>query len=572
MKPRSNPLEGAAPGPLRWPRRALPCGALLLAATAWACSSGGGGAVAPVGATDNASAANDTSAPRTDAGRPGSPGTDSGPPPATPDPGSAVDAGPAQPPGTFSDSMRRIQRMPGSSFVEIQEVRAAPDGMMYFCSGVRGLNVVDARDPGNLRVLRNLVSSAGDFSYPRCQHLFATEDTLLFTNRGDEIQPIPFIAAFSLPDFQELAVYQEDGRIFEQVTQQGDRVYAAMHENGVKLLQLTGQRMIPIGDVGGFKNAWGLEVSGDKLYVGDGSGGFKVVDLAATPPKVVGSLALPGSSQSVQYDADTSTVWVAAGNEGLFAVDVSDPTNPVEVGHVDTPGTSLQATFTRNVTKVFDDGSFESTPFVLVADWGDARIFDVRDRTAPKLVSVETIQTSDSFTRILGASMRSDNIVFLGEWAGMYAYQFIPGVTAPDIKLSAHTLGFNAKAGELAAAVLIIENEGSETLGIDDIEAKSSGAVFSLDKRSLVVQPGEKKTVEITFAPTHDSEVHGDLILRSNDPDEGEARVLLVGNQAGTSVGDDGPEVVARFLDSTDTFRLSDHEGEVTLLAYFATF
>jgi len=104
-------------------------------------------------------------------------GGESGPSPE----GVPTDAGVVDP-GEYEDPFVRRSRLSTSTFIEIQEVRARDDGLVLFCTGVRGLVVADGSDPANMSVERELASSLGSSS-SRCAG-FSIEEARAMKEQG----------------------------------------------------------------------------------------------------------------------------------------------------------------------------------------------------------------------------------------------------------------------------------------------------------------------------------------------------------------------------------------------------
>ena len=75
----------------------------------------------------------------------------------------------------------------------------------------------------------------------------------------------------------------------------------------------------------------------------------------------------------------------------------------------------------------------------------------------------------------------------------------------------------------------------------------------------------------MTFDPATDMAQQGTLSIFSDDPDEAEYRVVLIGNRAGLSTGDEAPDFTFSDLNGF-SHTLSAQRGKPVLLAYFATF
>ncbi len=464
------------------------------------------------------------------------------------------DAGAIEP-GSYEDPLVFLSRMPGSTFIEIQEVRVRDDGTVGFCTGVRGLQIVDASSGNSMQLRGSVGSSLGNSQFPRCQHLAFDGELVYVTNKGDEIQPTPFISAVSMSgQLREVATHTKAGRTFEGIAASAGIVYAAMHSDGLAILRRAGDQFDELGTVGGLTNAWGVAVAGSTVYVADGAGGLAVIDASdPSQARVIGRAETGGTAQSVVLDGDTA--FVAAGSVGLVAVDISKPDQPTVLSTMDTPGTALQVAV--------------SNGRAYIADWNDIRVFDVSDPTSPSPLASERIETDEPFSRVLGLSVRGET-VFAGEWTGLYAYEFMPERSAPDIGIAGETVEFgNVDTGETDAVAVIVRNDGSELLVAYELE--TANGPFEVNSKSLVLNPGESGVVEVFYTPETGLEDHGDLIIRSDDPDEAERRVPLVGNRLGFGVGDTAENVRVRLLGGGE-FNSEDEAGKIVVLAYFATF
>lgn len=475
----------------------------------------------------------------------------------TPQPVPADDGGVVDP-TTYPDPMELLDRAPGSSFVEIQEVRARADGLVFFCSGVQGLNIIDATEPSQLKALHRLEFREGSSSYPRCQHLALIDSWVYVSNKGDEISPTPFVTAFDLSGStpREIGSFKQDGRTFEGLAAAGDYVYVAMHGDGLGVLQRNQDGLDLVGSVGGIANAWGVAVVGETVYVADGSGALVTVDVSnPAAPVVLGSVAIAGSAQSVEVDVDSQIAYVAAGQGGLVAIDVSNPAQPTQIAVADTPGTALQVAL---------DGTR-----AYLADWNDVRVFDISTPTSLVQIASERVEVGGGFPRVLGIGAHND-VAFLGEWAGLYSYQLYPDRKAPDLWLSERTIDFGTlAAGAKDAAVVILRNDGLERLVVWGVESSSSE--FSTDKQQLIIEPGEVTTLEVLHESADGLRTAGTLTLRSDDPNDQARPIGLEANGPGVGVGDAAPEIELNLVNG-NTWRLSDQRGEVVLLSYFATF
>jgi hypothetical protein len=460
-------------------------------------------------------------------------------------------------PSRYQDPWELQARMPGSSFVEILEVRAVDDKRVMFCSGVSGVNVVDVSNPAAPERTHQLVSSLSSPSFPRCQHLASSGDVVYFSNRGDEIQPTPFVAAVDISgEAREVGVYTESGRSFEGLAVDGAYVYAAMHGDGVAVLELTASTLELRATISDFENAWGLAISDDVLYVADGTGGLVTVDVTdPTNASLLGRVETGGSAQSVEIDADAGVAFVAAGTTGLVTIDVTDPNQPTLLATVDTPGSALQVALANG--------------HAYIADWNDARVFDVQDPSSPTLIATERVPVSRGFPRVLGIGANGQH-AYLGEWTGLYSYRLTPERSAPDLQPSQRTVRLNGVAdGSEAAFALILTNQGNAPLVAWSLS--TTEGPFSVSPSELHLEPNAQAAVEIRYAPEAGADTSACMAVLSDDPDEPTLKIELLGNEPAAGLGQQAPEVVARLVDG-GVWRLSEQRGKVVVLSYFATF
>lgn len=112
------------------------------------------------------------------------------------------------------------------------------------------------------------------------------------------------------------------------------------------------------------------------------------------------------------------------------------------------------------------------------------------------------------------------------------------GVDAPgpDIEPSALSLDFGTvSVGSTGMLPLVIANAGGGPLNVGTLEQTGSGgfAVRSGDISGYTIPAGQSQTVLLAYVPTHDMGDAGALRIPSDDPDEPEVVVQLLGNGGG---------------------------------------
>ena len=467
-----------------------------------------------------------------------------------------ADAGPL--PDPENDNLVPVQRYtqrggaPGPSFVEILDVEAT-EQVVYLCTATQGLLVVSRTEP-DLPIVGAGVPAQGVGR--RCQHVALDGDIAVVTNRGDEYSPTPHVTLFDVSDGwfpAEIGSVASSGESFEGVEVLAPGVYAVgLHGEGVAVLERSGSTLTEIARVTDIHNAWDLELAGSVLYVAEDSG-VAVVDVGdPRAPVKLASIALPGTTKHLEHSE--GALVAASGASGFHVLDASTPSSPQLLGSVDTPGSVLMTSLVGTA--------------LFVADWNDVRVYDIADGRAPELVATETIDVR-GFSRVLALDADPEAL-FVGEWTGLYEYEFFPDRQAPDIRLGAVQLQFPQTApGEQSAISLIVANEGSLTLDVTDVET-TEGFVPLTTTASIA--PGENDFIEVRFQPTTPSQTLGKLTLTTNDPDQLEIELGMAGNIPGLAVGAPIPSWSWTNLQDGEPISTAALRGQVILLSYFATF
>jgi hypothetical protein len=161
--------------------------------------------------------------------------------------------------------------------------------------------------------------------------------------------------------------------------------------------------------------------------------------------------------------------------------------------------------------------------------------------------------------------------MLVGNWHVIYSYGVQADLQAPDIVLpeAINLLDFGAvAAGDSRTIPIAVRNQGTAPLTV--VDASTSHPSFTIEPRQMRIAPGGTATVEVRYAGTggHESAI---VTLESDDPAEPVRSGFLTANQPGLGVGKPLPEVTVNLVDGGE-WSSTDSEGEVMLLAYFATF
>ncbi|MEM6295662.1 MAG: hypothetical protein AAGA54_30595 [Myxococcota bacterium] len=475
---------------------------------------------------------------------------------AEPPPPVVCDEPPSQ---TTVDGLVHRGRAEGDTFIEILDLQSRGD-LVYSCTATQGVTIWDAREDAPPLVVQNVgPPGLAHPQFPRCQHiaLDASTDRAVITNRGDEVQPTPWLYLYDLSDPSQpvaLKGWSGDASI-EGVVLDGNRIYAAAHTSGVLVFEDQGDALVQVGAFADdASDAWKPLLVGDTLYVAEGSTGLRVYDVSGDDPVLQATLALPGSSKDLELDGDT--LFIAA-SSALAAVDVSDPSAPEVVGERETLGTAV-------ALALGEDG------LLYTAEWDELRAYDRSQPDMPRVWS-EVVPTGDPISRVLTvAADPARPRIYAGEWTGMQVFDAQPDPTGPDIVASPLAVQFGrVEPGDSEDRVFVIRNEGDQPLEV--FGTASHKDAVQLRESCFTVEPGDAYAVEVRFTPDSQNISAGHIALMTNDPDEPEYRLRFVGNAAGADVGDPMVDFVLQDLEGNAWSR-EDLEGKVVLLAYFATF
>lgn len=493
-------------------------------------------------------------------------------PGATGDPDASMpDAGPeVLQPGTYLSPLVQLKRLQGvKDHLHISEVRLRDDGLLLQCAYTFG--VADTTDASDMEYLSQNITHVvpGAVRDPGCLHLAWNGDIVYTTHRGNLRNPA-FLSGWDISDPAapvQIPVLQEPDISYEGIDVANGNIYVGLHENGLGVYTSDASNNVTrIGTATGFTNAWGVYARDNTVFVADGPGGLVTVD-ATDPanPTVLGRVLTGGQARGVVANGDIA--YVAAGSAGLVVVDISDLANPAVLGAAQMPGSAIRVDYSEG--------------HAFVAAWNDARVYDVSTPASPRLVGAVRLTHDDDdvldpdrpvpTSRILGIAARGDE-VFIGNWHVLYSYKLYSERQAPNIRLpeEASMIDFGPhEIGESKTLPFEVTNQGTAPLTL--LNNWVAGEAFTVEPQQLRVAPGETATLSLTYTATSTELEKGYLQILSDDPQAPLRKAYMVGNQPGLGVGMQLPETTAVLLDGS-TWSSSQTQGNVVLLAYFATF
>jgi hypothetical protein len=191
------------------------------------------------------------------------------------------------------------------------------------------------------------------------------------------------------------------------VTTEGDSVYVVYQNEGIYSYDISGNPERPqVRD--------SLEIPGQALdvyvwdrtaYVAAGDQGLQIISFQEMPPALVGSVDTPGNAQGVFLVG--STIYLADGGSGLQIISVADKSQPFILSSLDTPGDSVAVSASREVLS--DEEKTIRTSAYLADSANGLVIVDVSDPTQP--IQLANYQTEEAVNDVAAFG----SIIYLAE-------------------------------------------------------------------------------------------------------------------------------------------------------------
>lgn len=442
------------------------------------------------------------------------------------------------------DALAWLGRAPGNTFVEITDIDVIDD-TAWVCTGVQGLELYDLSDPTAPVALEEPSFPGESGLFPRCQSVALRADRALVAAHIDEIQEEPWVALLDRSGSGEplvLDVLAPEANI-EEVVWLGEDPLLAAHEDGLLRLSAAGDTLSTSALVDVGANISRLAVDGERVYAGSIEGRLLQLDEALA---LQAEVDLGAPIQAIEPLPD-GRLAVALGSGGVALVSTD--------GGLSHTGTTLTRGTALRLSQL-DDGH------LVVANWEDVRIFDVRG-DAPELVAVEDVFDAGPFPRTLAAAATGD-VVLAGEWTGLHLYRWQPGQASPELT-GPRVIRMPAGPDD-ARVVSELHNEGSLDLHLIEATPPPGWRVEALP---TVIPPGESAWLDLTRLGGA-SEGDASLILLTDDVDESAAAISLRIGGSGATVGDDAPVFSVVGINTGAVHAVGP--GQVTVLSYFATF
>ncbi len=410
---------------------------------------------------------------------------------------------------------------------------------------VQGIEFYDISTPGELNHLANFrLSTGGGGGGIKANSVRASGNYAYFTTYSENGLYVVNISNPSNP--QSLGIVSGTNNLNLENLDLYDNILAvAAHEGGVKLLDISNPSSPVILATISANNAWTVALSNEYLYIAD-EDKISVVDITNVNfPNMVAEVLLTNAVKGLVIE--NGFLYAAIGSDGVDIYNLSNPENPLFLDNYNTTTLAIRiASFSGKLA---------------VADWDDVEILEF-DGTSLNLVGYKN---TGNRTMAIAAK---DNFVYSVEWASIQAFEF-GAIDGPDLDLNTWELNYPfVDNGESYSMTVEVLNNGAETLIITDNYTTNSE--FNILNPLSSLEPGESQSVEIVYNASN-ANASGSYRIYSNDPDEPEIICETNGNIDGANVGEPAPDFNLSYVgNGSGNFQLSDHLGQVVVIAFFS--
>ncbi len=328
----------------------------------------------------------------------------------------------------------------------------------------------------------------------------------------------------------------------------GPTLYVAAHQTGIIPIDLT----IPSQPVVGtaidltHNDAWGAEGNSEYLFVANGRAGLSV--LRHTPSIMeVATLDLPGLANDIILSG--TTLFLALGGDGIAAVSVSDPENPVLLDIAPTMGNAFSLGLEGDM--------------LVVGAWRYLELYDVSNPADIRLTGWDHTRTY-----AMGADIglvHGSPVISVADWRGISTYEPAPD-PGPDIDVIPARVDFGIDPENPVSRDVSILNNGLTDLVVTSVDLPQG---VTIQPTTFSVSPGG--TVNITLTVDAGIPVRGSARYNSTDPDEPAWIQYLYANDSSfPHLGTQAPEFTLSDISGTE-HSLSDFRGKVVVLQWGAS-
>jgi len=423
--------------------------------------------------------------------------------------------------------------------------------IMIIPGNLDGYDFYDISNPTNPTLITNFEVPMGNRSLPGLW-VSAADSVAYFTCRTR--QDGSAIVNFSDPSNPEhIGSLSVSGTNINNPSFEGSDIYGEMlvvaaHEDGILVYDISDPINPELNYSRSCENAWTVAfLDSNHIAIGNGEFGVILEEISCIIDSCDGSSFLTQGSVK-DLEVQDGLLFIAEGSHGISVYDISNINEPVLLDQFDTQGLA-------NKIAVFDSNK------IAVSDWLDVKVLEWTGE------SLELIGYKSTGKRTMAIGAR-DSVIYSAEWQHLQTFSF-GEIEEADLDISSWDISFPAlETGESDTFDLLVENNGQFPLGFSPPFLNHND--FHTLNFPEYIEPGDTALAQIIYTKSNQN-ASGVLRITSNDPDESEIEVLLVGNYDGGIVGLDAPDFTLPITaNGSGDFTLSDHLGQIVVIAFFA--
>lgn len=444
-------------------------------------------------------------------------------------------------------------------------------------TGISGGRILVAANPKMALIDFNQLPITGTQSYiTRAagggRDVLVYQDTYIYVNKHQSVNgPNSWgfgISKITGDSISPVKTIKEDSVFFEKMTISGSHLFCAAHSDGIRIYSLQDPENPTLtGTLStGFTDAFDVAVSSDTLFVADGAGGLKIVDISniSNPQIITGETIASALGTAQAVETRNGRTYVASSGAGLCVYLNGD----------------LQSRQVYPLKNCAEDMVWVGD-YLAVSTMSGFSVFEIGTGTNVQEVGSEKTGRYNSTAKIrtsFGIGALGDSIVLVSCWTTVDCYKIRPMASSsiPDITSSTQRIRFPAAGGSKAISIV---NNGGGCLTISSISFQSSSPDFSTNLLPQTIAPGDSISFQITYTAGPESNGSDILMINSDDPDEGMLPIQVIGNTSHLDPGEAVPDFTLPtiYTDpqtgiySEGQFKLSDHLGKVIWIQVFGT-
>jgi len=418
------------------------------------------------------------------------------------------------------------------------------DDVLIVSAMIQGIEFYDISNPGTLHHLTNFSLSGGGGmgGGNKSNCVRATGNYAYFTSSNGL-----YVVNISNPSNpQNLgSVSGTNNLILENLDLYENTLAVCAHADGVLLYDISNPQNPSYISTINASNAWTVVISDPYIYIGDNNEILIANISNLHNPSEIGSIETGNAIKDLAIY--NGFLYAALGTDGVNIYDITSLQNPQ---YLDNFNTNTLA----NRLAPFDNK-------VAVSDWDDVEVLEWNEQ------SLNQVGYKNTGYRTMAIAAK-DNFIYSAEWASVQAFEF-GEISGSDIDLSTWELNYPyVDDGTSYSLSLDIINNGNEIL--TTVDNYTTNSAFTVVNPLISLEPGEMQIVEIIYSASN-ANASGSYRIYSNDYDEPEIICQTNGNIDGANVGEPAPDFELNYIaNGSGSFKLSDHLGEIIVLAFFS--